>query len=105
MQWFISGKITTTDALTHAPPIERYNLEVEALDSGFPRQTASTVVEVNVAVNHAPTMPEKQEFDVDENVLNGTDVGVVTANDTDLVVDQWQNLTFYMDDETGIYQL
>ena len=48
---------------------------------------------------------KSRNSDVDENVLNGTDVGVVTANDTDLVVDRWQNLTFYMDDETGTYQL
>ncbi|XP_041350814.1 protocadherin Fat 4-like [Gigantopelta aegis] len=95
-----TGEITTTDSLTHEPPIEKFYLEVVALDNGFPRQTTSTVVEVNVAVNHKPTMPLKQEFNVDENVVNGTEVGIVMANDTDIVSGGWQNLTFYMEDNT-----
>ncbi|XP_046553355.1 cadherin EGF LAG seven-pass G-type receptor 2-like [Haliotis rubra] len=70
-----NGNIFVKNSLTLEPTLDLYELQVAAIDKGYPALTGSTMVRVNVPINKPITVPKSLTFSVDEDVDIGKEVG------------------------------
>ncbi len=79
----ISGVVTiVNDIDLSANGATTYNLTIEVSDNGTPVNVGTGTLTVNAFSNNAPTVTP-ETFMVDENTVNTTPVGTVSANDAD----------------------
>lgn len=89
------------DKLSREPQKEVYNLQVLAMDFGYPSLSSNTTVKIIVPVNKPVTVAPTNAFHVSEGVSIGTQVGTVNASDPDMTQDNENSLTYILTDTTG----
>ncbi|XP_041350813.1 protocadherin Fat 4-like [Gigantopelta aegis] len=91
----MSGELTVTDSLVRDPQQSVYSLVIEAVDGGYPPQSAQTTVEVTVPMNYPPVVPSLSVFNVSETFPVGHIIGVINASDAEANdTDSKQDLSF-----------
>jgi hypothetical protein len=79
-----SGRVSVAqDAVLDFEATSSFTLEVAVVDTGTPPLSTTGVVSIAIKdINEAPAI-ENQEFQVAENAVEGTSVGIVLASDVD----------------------
>lgn len=88
------------DDLSREPQHEEYRLHLMVEDSGVPKQTAETLVRIQIPINTPPTLPDKFLFDVREDVTINTSLGLIGAMDPD-VLENRDYLEYALNNEAG----
>ena len=93
------------DKLSREPQREQYNLQVLAMDFGYPSLSSNTTVKIIVPVNKPVTVAPTNAFHVSEGVDIGTQVGTVNASDPDMTQDSDHSLTYILKNPSGRYRI
>ncbi|XP_067676182.1 cadherin-related tumor suppressor-like [Haliotis asinina] len=93
-----TGALYVSDTLKREPYHDVFSLHVQAVDNGFPRQSADTTVKIHVPMNKAPTVDKVMSLTMMENLPAGTMVGKVKAVDPDMGVSPEETLEYLITD-------
>ena len=88
------------DDLSREPQHEEYRLHVMAEDSGVPKQTAETIVRIQIPINNPPTLSDKISFSVREDVTVNTSIGRIGATDPD-ILENGDYMEYSLDNKAG----
>ncbi|CAI9734033.1 protocadherin Fat 4-like [Octopus vulgaris] len=100
-----TGEIKVADDLTREPQKRLYELNIKAIDFGYPSLSSSTIVKIEVPINKPVTIAPNNIFHVSEGVKIGTKVGSVNATDPDGALGSNQTLWYILIDKDVPFQI